>query len=83
MNEREKYRKAMQDGLDAQKTQKDRNVLGQFSTPFPLALDMMKYMRTLTVTPHRSLNQLSALVFSIPPIVKFSRIRIVESLDSK
>ena len=38
----------MQDGLDAQKTQKDRNVLGQFSTPFPLALDMMKYMRTLT-----------------------------------
>lgn len=47
MNEKEKYRKVMQDGLDAQKSQKDRNVMGQFSTPFPLALDIMKYMRTL------------------------------------
>ncbi|MBR1400955.1 MAG: Eco57I restriction-modification methylase domain-containing protein [Prevotella sp.] len=47
MNEREIKRKEMQDSLDAQKTQKDRNVLGQFSTPFPLALDMMTYMRQL------------------------------------
>ena len=44
MNEREIKRKEMQDHLDAQKTQKDRNVMGQFSTPFPLALDMMTYM---------------------------------------
>lgn len=40
----------MQDCLDAQKTQKDRNLMGQFSTPFPLALDMMKYMRQLQGT---------------------------------
>lgn len=47
MNEREIRRKEMQDSLDAQKTQKDRNVMGQFSTPFPLALDIMKYIRQL------------------------------------
>ena len=40
----------MQDHLDAQKTQKDRNVMGQFSTPFPLALDIMTYMRKLLGT---------------------------------
>ena len=37
----------MQDGLDALKTQKERNMMGQYSTPYPLALDMMQYMRTL------------------------------------
>ena len=47
MNERENNRKKMQDGLDAQKTQKERNVMGQFSTPYQLALDMMQYMRKL------------------------------------
>lgn len=35
----------MQDRLDAQKTQKDRNVMGQFSTPYSLALEIMTYMR--------------------------------------
>ena len=50
MNEIEIRRKEMQDHLDAQKTQKDRNVMGQFSTPFPLALDMMTYMRKLLGT---------------------------------
>lgn len=50
MNEKEVRRKKMQDCLDAQKTQKDRNLMGQFSTPFPLALDMMKYMRQLQGT---------------------------------
>ena len=50
MNDREFKRKEMQDRLDAQKTQKDRNVMGQFSTPFPLALDIMKYMRQLQGT---------------------------------
>ena len=50
MDEREIRRKEMQDHLDAQKTQKDRNVMGQFSTPFPLALDMMTYMRKLLGT---------------------------------
>lgn len=50
MNEREIKRKQMQDALDAQKTQKDRNVMGQFSTPYPLALDIMQYMRHLIGT---------------------------------
>lgn len=40
----------MQDALDAQKTQKDRNVMGQFSTPYPLALDIMQYMHRLLGT---------------------------------
>ena len=47
MNDREFRRKQMQDALDAQKTQKDRNVMGQFSTPYSLALDIMQYMRRL------------------------------------
>ena len=50
MNEREKQRKKMQDSLDAQKTQKDRNVMGQFSTPYPLASDIMQYMKSLIGT---------------------------------
>lgn len=47
MNEREIIRKQKQDALDAQKTQKDRNMKGQFSTPYSLALDIMQYMRSL------------------------------------
>ena len=44
----------MQVRLDTQKTQKDRNVMGQFSTPFPLALDLMTYMRQLLGTDYVS-----------------------------
>ncbi len=40
-------RKKLQDSLDAQKAPKDRNIMGQYSTPYPLALDIMKYMKTL------------------------------------
>ena len=47
MTEMEKQRKEMQAGLDAQKTQKDRNVMGQFSTPYPLAFDIMQFMKSL------------------------------------
>ncbi|MBR4267181.1 MAG: Eco57I restriction-modification methylase domain-containing protein [Bacteroidales bacterium] len=43
----ENKRKEMQDYLDAQKSQKDRNKMGQFSTPYPLALDIMRYMRKI------------------------------------
>ena len=50
MSEREIRRKKMQDALDAQKTQKERNMMGQFSTPYPLALDIMQYMRRLLDT---------------------------------
>ena len=44
----ESRRLAMQNGLDAQKSHHARNMLGQFSTPFPLALDMMRRMRELS-----------------------------------
>lgn len=50
MSDREVKRKEMQDALDAQKTQKDRNVMGQFSTPYPLALEIMQYMRRILGT---------------------------------
>lgn len=55
MKEKEIRRKEMQDTLDAQKTQRDRNVMGQFSTPYPLALDIMQYMRSLVGTDEVSL----------------------------
>ena len=47
MIDREVQRKQLQDYLDAQKTQKERNVLGQFSTPYPLAVDLMQYVYRL------------------------------------
>lgn len=37
----------LQQSLDAQKTQKQRNLMGQFATPYPLACDIMKRMRQL------------------------------------
>lgn len=50
----ENRREEMQEQLDAQKTQKDRNKLGQFSTPYPLALEIMRYMRQLIGTDNVS-----------------------------
>lgn len=47
MGEIELRRKALQDRLDAGKTHKERNLLGQFSTPYPLAYDIMLYLRRL------------------------------------
>ena len=47
MLDRESRRLAMQNGLDSQKSHPARNKMGQFSTPFPLALDMMHGMREL------------------------------------
>ena len=47
MENQEKQRKALQDQLDAQKSHKARNLLGQFSTPYPLAADIMEYMKSL------------------------------------
>ena len=64
MTEREIKRKEMQNHLDAQKTQKDRNVMGQFSTPFPLALDIMKYMRKLLGTEDVSFVEPSSIIIS-------------------
>ena len=44
---REERRLEMQMALDAQKTHRERNEMGQFSTPFPLALDIMHRVREL------------------------------------
>lgn len=41
----ESDRKSLQDFLDTQKTQSERNALGQFSTPYRLAVDIMKYAK--------------------------------------
>lgn len=41
----EEKRKKIQDELDSQKKSKERNQLGQFSTPYNLALEIMKYVR--------------------------------------
>ncbi len=43
----EMQRLTLQGRLDAQKTQADRNRLGQFATPTALALDILSYARTL------------------------------------
>lgn len=43
----EQERLALQAELDGQRTQADRNRLGQFSTPTELALDILKYAATL------------------------------------
>lgn len=46
-NDIETRRGELQQALDAQKTQKQRNMMGQFATPYPLACDIMKRMRQL------------------------------------
>ncbi len=46
-NDIETRRGELQQSLDAQKTQKQRNMMGQFATPYPLACDIMKHMRQL------------------------------------
>jgi predicted RNA methylase len=48
IKEKEAQRAAMQLTLDSQKTHSARNEKGQFSTPFPLALDIMCRVRELS-----------------------------------
>ena len=43
----ENKRLAIQHQLDAARTQAERNKLGQFATPFELAMDMLEYARSL------------------------------------
>ena len=43
----EQARLDLQSNLDNERTQKERNRLGQFSTPPRLALDILKYARSL------------------------------------
>jgi adenine-specific DNA-methyltransferase len=40
-------RVALQANLDAEKTSEERNRMGQFSTPSPLARDILEHARTL------------------------------------
>lgn len=47
----EQRREHLQRQLDALKTQRDRNVLGQFATPGPLATEVVKSARALLGTP--------------------------------
>jgi adenine-specific DNA-methyltransferase len=44
----EAQRLLLQSGCDAEKTQAERNRLGQFATPTKLATDVLKYARTLS-----------------------------------
>ena len=47
MNQTEILRFRIQKELDSQKSQKERNVLGQFSTPYPLAEQICHYVSSL------------------------------------
>src|SRR5262249_1809888 len=44
---KESERRALQDRLDAERTQQERNERGQFATPAALAADIVSYARTL------------------------------------
>ena len=43
----ESRRLQLQDSLDSAKTQAERNRLGQFATPAPLATDILAYAKSL------------------------------------
>ncbi|HPA46153.1 MAG TPA: Eco57I restriction-modification methylase domain-containing protein [bacterium] len=46
LEQQEERRLALQARLDSMKTQAERNRLGQFATPFPLAGDILEYAKT-------------------------------------
>lgn len=46
-NNREHRRELMQKELDSCKSDRERNILGQYSTPFLLACDIVKYVLSL------------------------------------
>ena len=52
----EERRYQLQQSLDNTKTQEQRNVLGQFSTPFSLAKDIVSYV--LSLTPGQQLHEM-------------------------
>lgn len=53
MKELESQRERLQDRLDALKTQRERNVLGQFATPGPLAAEIVESAWTIVGAPNR------------------------------
>lgn len=48
MTEIERKRQRLQISLDSNKTLKERNKMGQFSTPYPLACQICEYIKTYT-----------------------------------
>ena len=56
MNRVETERTRIQAELDAQRTQRQRNVMGQFATPSPLAVEMLRSARDLTHRRTRGLK---------------------------
>ena len=68
----ENRRFALQQELDIKKTNKDRNHLGQFSTPFTLAMDIARYALSLC-----DINDIRFLEPAIGTGVFFSALRIL------
>lgn len=50
----EEKRCELQTLLDRGKTKKERNLLGQYSTPYPLAVDIMRYVKTIASQQEQS-----------------------------
>jgi len=57
----EQWRLALQAELDTARTQAERNRMGQFATPFPLAVDILDYART-TLDPEEPLRFLDPAI---------------------
>jgi adenine-specific DNA-methyltransferase len=79
----EKQRLALQSELDSRKTQAERNRLGQFATPTPLARDILEYAATL-MSPEELVRFLDPAIgtgaFYSALLNTFPRQRIVEAL---
>lgn len=69
---KEEERYNLQVSLDQMKSDKERNILGQFSTPYPLAKDMVRYVLSL---PHE--DEIRFLEPSIGTGVFYSALRDV------
>lgn len=79
----EKQRLALQTELDSRKTQAERNRLGQFATPTPLACDLLEYAATL-LSPEEPVRFLDPAIgtgaFYSALLNTFPRQQIVEAL---
>lgn len=53
LKQKEQHRVEVQVSLDASKSQAERNRLGQFATPFPLALEIVSYADKLLSSDHK------------------------------
>jgi len=57
----EEQRLSLQSALDSHKTQAERNRLGQFATPSPLAFDILSYARTI-IPPREAIRFLDPAI---------------------